>query len=31
MELYKCAGDGLLLFILEMVNAIKTSKYIPNE
>ena len=30
-ELYKCAGDGLLLFILEMVNAIKKSKYIPNE
>ena len=30
-ELYKCAGDGLLLSILEMVNAIKKSKYIPDE
>ena len=30
-ELFKCAGDGLLLSILEMVNAIKKSKYIPNE
>ena len=30
-ELYKCAGHGLLLSIPEMVNAIKKSKYIPNE
>ena len=30
-ELFKCAGDGLLLSILEMVNAIKKSKYIPDE
>ena len=30
-ELYKCAGDGLLLSILEMVNAIKKFKYIPDE
>ena len=30
-ELYKFAGDGLLLSILEMVNAIKKSKYIPDE
>ena len=30
-ELYNCAGDGLLLSILEMMNAIKKSKYIPDE
>ena len=30
-ELYKCAGDGLLLSILEMMNAIKKFKYIPDE
>ena len=30
-ELYKCAGDGLLLSILEMVNDIKKSKYNLNE
>ena len=30
-ELFKCAGDGLLLSIFEMVNAIKKSKYVPNK
>ena len=30
-KLFKCAGDGLLSSILEMVNPIKKSKYIPDE